>query len=246
MICSNCLTNFLFTPWKVGIVSLSIIISLFSLFLLLRKRSLSMNQKLGLIYSHIFFLAFPFIFYSFYKGCKALFATCNQASPILIMLILTSIVTLTLGTIIGQLLFLLKMKRKSIDIKDNLIVSKIKKFAKKFNITNPKVYFIDSAKPFAFTYLKSKIFISIGLIELLNKKEIEAVILHEINHIQNRSSLLKFWTSFIRLLSPIAAFYSFDSHIYDEEIKADQFTIQEQRTNKHLLSAKQKIDEFYF
>ena len=245
MVCGSCMTSFLVTPWKVSIIAVSILFSIVAIILLVKKKSLTNNQKLGLMYSHIFFLAFPFIFYVFYQGCQAMFSGCSKAKPVIIMLLLTAIVALIVGTIVGQLLFLIKMKGKSFTLENSAILGFISRYSSKMNIKSPKVYFVDSAKPFAFTYLKSRIFISIGMIELLDKKEIEAVVLHELNHLKSNSSVVKFSTYLMRLLSPVAAFSKVKAETQKEEMEADNFAIKTQKTDAYLNSAKSKINWFY-
>lgn len=73
------------------------------------------------------------------------------------------------------------------------------------NIPMPRVYIIDNPSPNAFAtgikVEKSAIAVTTGLLERLNREEIEAVICHEIAHITNRDCLLT--TTFLGLLSAI-------------------------------------------
>ena len=78
----------------------------------------------------------------------------------------------------------------------------------------------------------------------LSKKELESVILHEIYHVKNSSSLFKFSTFFIRL-SPLATFTSFIEDLNKEEKDADNFAIKFQNTSKYLNSSKLKIHKYY-
>lgn len=55
-------------------------------------------------------------------------------------------------------------------------------------LTSAKVYYFDSAVPKAFASGRS-IFISIGLLELLNQDELKAVLAHEAWHIRNNSRM---------------------------------------------------------
>lgn len=102
---------------------------------------------------------------------------------------------------------------------------------------------IDTAKPIAFSFAKD-VLISVGMFELLNKKEQEAVVLHELGHIKNKSSLAKFSTWLARLFSPVAHFASLGASISAEEEIADSFAISMQGTARHLNSAKRKVEAF--
>jgi len=104
-----------------------------------------------------------------------------------------------------------------------------------------ELFLIDKAKPVAFA-LGRKIFISVGMFETLSKKELEAVLLHELYHVKSRSSWGKFSASFVRLFSPIAWFSS--SSVEREEQAADAFAVKMQKTCAYLRSAKNKVHPF--
>lgn len=81
-------------------------------------------------------------------------------------------------------------------------------------LTSARVYYFDSAIPRAFAAGKS-IFVSIGLLELLNTEELKAVLAHEAWHIRNNSR-----TPYLKQL----AFMTFSSHKESElEDMADSF-----------------------
>ena len=113
-------------------------------------------------------------------------------------------------------------------------------------IKMPKIYIFDNANPIAFSFksLKSMIFISAGLMDLLNKKEIEAVILHELWHIKRKASILTMSVSLLRFFSPLSLLARFHHDSDKEESHADRFAITTQKTDKHLKSAKTKMDKF--
>ncbi len=64
---------------------------------------------------------------------------------------------------------------------------------KKYNLEN-KIVVYKSEQPSAFCIgiLRPKIFISSGMIQLLNKTEMEAVILHEVYHLKHKNNLMVF------------------------------------------------------
>jgi Zn-dependent protease with chaperone function len=146
--------------------------------------------------------------------------------------------------VIAPLLFLKQFRKKSVDNNNKALSNFVSKVSNDLSIIRPNVYIVDDAKPFAFSYIKSSIFISLGLIELLSKKELESVILHEIYHVKNSSSLFKFSTFFIRL-SPLATFTSFIEDLNKEEKDADSFAAKFQKTSRYLNNAKLKINRYY-
>ncbi len=111
----------------------------------------------------------------------------------------------------------------------------------------PRVYLIDKAEPSAFSlsYLRPSIFFTVGLTELLEQKEVEAVLLHELGHIKQRSSFVKFTNTFIRLFVPIANFNPLSSELGQEEHDADVIAIMLQKTDIHIRHAKEKIASYY-
>ena len=108
------------------------------------------------------------------------------------------------------------------------------------------MFFVESAEAFAntFTGWKPTIFISVGLFELLNKKEVEAVILHELYHIKQQGSFLKFSLNLLRLTSPLVAFSVCKNEFLSIEKMADLYAIKVQGTDKHLKSARKKISNY--
>ncbi|MEK6808302.1 MAG: M48 family metalloprotease [Nanoarchaeota archaeon] len=198
------------------------------------------------MYIHIFFFVFPFVFYLFFRGCESYFSSCNKLKPLLIMILLTSLITVIIGLISAPILFIKSYKRRAVKTNIKWIENFIITSAKNFAIKQPRLFIVDTAKPIAFavSLFKPKIFISIGLIELLTKMEVEAVLLHELAHIKNKSSMLKFWSFFTKLFSPFAMFSTFYEELGKEEVLADTTAISVQKTSKHLDLAKKKIDEY--
>jgi len=246
-VCHECVIGFFQSPIKTGIVIISIALSLLFFFLLIIKKDLKLNKKIAYTYSHLFFLIFPFIFYFFFRGCETYFSYCNKLKPILIMIVLTTIFAFIMSLLIAPFLFMRRYLRKSYSSDDRFISNSINKYSEKLNIKKPTIYLFDSGKPIAFSFyskLKSKIFISIGLLELLKKKEIEAVLLHELVHIKNKSSLFKFSAYFFRFLSPLAMFVSMNKDLNKEERRVNKEVIRMQKKDKYINSAKRKISAF--
>lgn len=225
--------------FTISIVALSLMFSLMAL--LFTSRQDSIRKKLSLIYTHLFFLFFPLVFISSMWSCQLPIFSCVQ-KKILWIIPLSIFATYSTGFFILPHIY--KIVHKSKDVTDISIKKCIKKYSGDLGIKKvPRIYFIDSAKPIAhtFTNFTPAIFISVGMFEMLKKKEIEAVILHELHHIMNRSSFLKFSTQFARFVSPIARFAVLNEELNGEERNADNFAVQVQKTDKFLLSAKREI-----
>lgn len=156
----------------------------------------------------------------------------------------TILLALLLGYFIMPRLF---GARKTIKLEDKNLIKFVEENSKKIGIKAPKLYLIDDAKPDAFSYstLGSSIFVSMGVVELLNNKELEAVLLHELYHIKNRSSLYKFSNLSLKILSPLPRFLDYNMNLDKEELEADNFAIKEQHTSKNIINAKKKIDLFF-
>ena len=125
----------------------------------------------------------------------------------------------------------------------------VKRHSRKLALREPRVFVVDSAAPvaFSFSFMQPKIFLSVGLFELLGKKEIEAIILHELAHIKSRVTFVKLSAYLARLLSPLSALANFlgGSSMSEEEAAADSFAAETQGTFSHLESAKRKIVHYY-
>ena len=86
----------------------------------------------------------------------------------------------------------------------------------------------------------NRIFISVGMMETLTRKELEAVALHEIEHLRRSTPLFKASTAIYRLFSPISAVRAFNSSLVAEERIADEYAAKRQGTDRYLKSAKKK------
>lgn len=109
------------------------------------------------------------------------------------------------------------------------------------------VYVSDSGKPFAYSYggFRRWIVVSQGMLEILTKKELQAVLLHEYGHIAGNTSIYKAsrWVySKIPLLHAVV-----DGKLLEdeEELRADRFAVEAQGTAKHLNSAKRKLKHYF-
>lgn len=241
------LTRFLQNPAHIFIVATSLVLAVLVL-LISSVTLLHVKKRAMLLYTHVFLLIFPIIYFLFSVTCKYMFTHCGRQEFIFYITMLSAITALFTGIIFAPIIFVKWYKRQAIILGDsaNPLVAFVRKQSVKMGITAATVYVIDSANPVAFSYsmLKSKIFISIGMMDILSKKEIEAVLLHELYHIKHKSGLLKHASHILRVASPIAAF-TVPAHDLDrEEMAADAFAMHVQKTDKHLVGAIRKVEEF--
>jgi len=205
----------------------------------LRKLNISTKAKVSLIYSHLFFLSFPFVLMTTNIACGAACMPCYNDLSVLVGYALPGAVLLT--TIAGFFVipgFYLYSSRKNA-IKNGHAFGFVKKYSEKIKIKAPNIYLINSAKPSAFSFksFRSAIFLSVGLFDILKKKELEAVLLHELCHIKKSSSAMKFSSLFLK----IYPFSFVKKSIEKEEQEADSFAINRQGTNRYIKSAKRKM-----
>ena len=229
------LTGFFMSPLNAGILIVSFALALITFFYWKEK------NKVSLVYLHIFFLILPLLYYAVAVPCaipfvQGLLSFCSIViTRLVIFLIPVAIVcAITVGYFVAPLFYRKIYSAK--ELKSRFIAAN----AKKFGVKCVKVFLIDTAKPVAFA-LKSSIFVSVGMYELLTKKELEAVLLHELGHIYHKSSLSKFSINFFRIFSPMSRFAEFNKRFSLEEKKADDFAVEVQGTYRFLVKAKEEI-----
>ena len=229
----------------VNLAVLLICFSLSILFFYLFKKSQKINNRILSLYSVIAFLIVPFIFAAFNWHWQSLISILD-CKPQQIMILIPA-------SILGSFSFgffgvpsIYKKLNSSAKITSKSILDFIKIESKKLKINTPRTYLIKTVKPLAHTItsISSSIFISVGMFELLNKKEIEAVLLHELYHIKQKNSFSKFSVFFLKIITPAPSFTSLINQLDKEERNADLYACQIQKTKKNILSAKIKINNF--
>ncbi len=239
--CQECVFGFFYDPIKVSVSLLSLMLSVW--FFVLMRRQIEPRKKVMLIYAHLFTLIFPVVYYAFTNGCMSIASVgfCNSLKPALTIFFVTLLSSIGLGYLLTPLM--LKFSSRASRVKNHCLNDFIAAEAMKAGIERPILHLLDSAKPQAFcvSILRPRIYVSIGLSELLSKKEMEAVLLHEIGHIKRQSSWLKFSTYVHRLASPFSALTDFSPMLSAEETAADEFAIGQQGTSRHIAAAKKKI-----
>ena len=244
MVCTDCVYSFFYEPKNAIIIGLAIAIAVFC-FIMLKWGNAGQRTKIYLIYAHIFAIIFPFVYYAFNSTCavSSSFFLCKNAQQLIYIIVLTLFSSITIGYLLAPKLLHLN---KSKEVRHPLLSRFIEDISDKYKIRKPSLHLVDSAKPFAFSIsaLRAHIFVSIGLTELLSRKEIEAVLLHELGHIKNKTSFLKFSSLLHKVISPFSHFTSLNNEFNMEEKKADEFAVSAQGTDRFLRSAKRKVEGF--
>ncbi len=243
-ICQECVFGFFYDPVKVSISLLSLALSIW--FFLMMKKQAEPRKKVMLIYAHLFTLIFPVVYYIFTNGCMSVagMGFCNSLKPALSIFFVTLLSSVILGYLLTPLM--LKFSSKTSQVENHRLDGFLAAEAGKAGIEKPALHLLDSAKPQAFcvSILRPRIYVSIGMAELLTKKEMEAVLLHELGHLKRQSSWLKFSTYLHRLASPFSVLTDFNPMLRAEEKAADEFAVTVQGTSKYLLGAKRKVESF--
>jgi Zn-dependent protease with chaperone function len=217
----------------------------FLIMLALMRLKVSNRTKLVLIYAHLTAVLFPFVTLATDFGCGTMCMSCHGdvAKIISIGLPSTLVASGILGFVAIPGLFLLLSRGRT--IKDGGMLRFISKYSRAMGIKTPSVYAIDSAKPKAFSFktFRSAIFLSAGLADILSKRELEAVLLHELAHVRSKASIFRISSLLLRI-SPMSYMKSFDAELDDEERSADDFVASVQRTRRYLKSARAKLVKF--
>jgi|GEM_PF-752606 len=237
----SCLSIFLRDPVT---VSFSIFFFLISFFCIqkVNAKDTSSFQKSVFSYVHFFTLLFPLHYFFFSLTC-ALNGNCSLSSS----LSYSFIASLILAAIFSFFIipYLLVYFQKPTLIKKNHLTIFLQNVVNKEQIPMPSLFLLKKSEPVAFSFslFSSAIFFSVGLSNILSPKELESVLLHELWHIKERSSFFKSAVFLLRF-SPFSKFATLNEELSKEEKRADSFAIKIQKTKKHLLLAKTKLNEY--
>src|SRR3989344_447838 len=217
-------------PLKMLIVTCSIILGLLSLMFWKNY------DKPVLLYTHLLFILSPIFYFALSINCSlslvnGLLSWCTMLFTKFTIYILPPLMAFSF--IAGCVLIPRMYKRASSRIDSKLL----KKLCALTGIS-AGLFVLDRANPVAFSTGKN-VFVSVGMFELLSKKEIEAVLLHELHHVRSRSSWSKFSARFVNAFSPVLWFSVFS--VEKEEVAADEFASNVQGTSRFLKSAKRKV-----
>lgn len=228
----HCLKGFLASGTNVAVSVVSIAIAALAV-IYVRSQNRDAKKKIAATYLYLAALFFPIALFAISSTCNMLLPNCDAK------LLLYSIpVAAGLAIISGFVFIPGILMFRGARVTDPSMAALVSKHAR----APVSVYSIETDKPSAFSFssFRSAIFLSVGLSDVLTKKEKEAVLLHEIAHINSRSSSLKVSSMLMRIFSPLAAL---SPELDAEETMADDFAVSVQKTRKYLISAKRKIKE---
>ncbi|MDO8339718.1 MAG: M48 family metalloprotease [Candidatus Burarchaeum sp.] len=239
---SHCVGLFMADPVKVGVALLSLFLA-FSAYLLLANVKQGRARAL-LIYAHLFFLVLPLSLVLLTMACQLPYFNCDGTRLYGAAIPLSMAGTMLVGLVSLPWLYGRSLGARRAGAELQFIVDAL---AAGTGMKAPSAYVFDDASPKAFTFSGlrgSRIFLSAGMLEIFTKKELEAVLLHELSHIRSGGALFKLSSSLSRIFSPIALLMPSVGAFEDEEQRADEFAVEKQGTERHLKAAKRKADSF--
>lgn len=227
------LEDVLFSQQKIALLIASLLVA--GTFLIIARRSVNPRRKLMFLRIHLIFVFAPLIFLAFTWECGMPLLSCGP------MKTLVSIPAAVLASYVAGLILLPNLYVRSLRAKslNHNLAGKLTKFLG----VEPKFYLIDKQEPLAFVRPnKHSIYFSVGLLDIMTKRELEAVLLHEAHHIKSHSPDFKFSLLFSKILSPISWLCSMKT---DDEVDADEFASSIQGTRSYIKTARKKITDFY-
>lgn len=243
-----CLVTFLSDPTKLGISLASLSMAVAAFLLLKRRNTFSAKKRAALIYGHLATLIFPAFFFVFTMACHMGTLACHTDMVVLYGIAYAMPLTLIIAFLASVLLFplLYIFSSKSRRIRDGPEYGILQAASVRLGIKTPRLYVVDSSKPVAFSSrgIFPAVFISVRMAEMLSKRELEAVLLHEAAHIREGSSLFKF-SALLSRISPLSALKSFDNELNEEEARIDAAVAKAQGTKRYLSTSKRKLDMFF-
>jgi len=128
------------------------------------------------------------------------------------------------------------------------IYETLNRLSRKTGMSPPKLYLIERSTPIIFSVGRRKaptILVSVGILETLSSKELEASLAHEISHIKNNDGLIRTLASSLKYATPFNFLgYLIEPAIYRErEFLADQGSVTLTNEPSALISALIKISE---
>lgn len=223
--------GFLIISWSIAVI----------IFFVWRK-----TQKPLLIYGHLAFLFLPLFIFAQTLSCSwDWIASLAQFCSIMWTKLLIYLIPFAVGGAIIVGYFIIPLLYRWHLKAQEYPCHFIEKYTREQGINMIRFYIIDTMKPVAFSF-STAIFMSIGMYELLTRKQREAVLLHELYHIKEQSGWKKFSSLLGRMITPLAHFSHVHRSIEAEEEAADTFAINIQGTNKNLLTAQQKVMRYEY
>ncbi|MEK6982113.1 MAG: M48 family metalloprotease [Candidatus Micrarchaeota archaeon] len=207
-------------------------LTIFSIFKIAKANGI--RSKIKWSYPLVFSFLFLISYFAFSMTCHASVPFCTSHAAFYSIPL----------SIIGSVLFGYVLLPKAYLFLSKTFISK------KLSLELPSyvpVYIANSGKPFAYSYkgFGKWIVISQAMIDILTKKELQAVLLHEYGHLLNNSSIYKGTSWAYSKVPIIQAFFNPRVLENEEENRADLFSIKTQGTKRYLNAAKRKVKDYF-
>lgn len=199
------------------------------------------RTRSALMHAHLAFLLFPLVFFATTLNCQqAGLCEVGLTQTLLYVIPLTLALGLAFGLIIVPLLHRWRTRPEA-----GRWQQFVDRHADDLRLRRkPEVRIVDSGRPEAYSTggLKPAIFLTIGMMETLSERQMQAVLLHEIAHVREGSHALKpiMWLLKAIYPEPLVAPAAMTA---EEERKADAYAAKVQKTDIHLNRAKRKLSE---
>lgn len=182
----------------------------------------------------------PFFLHSTIYYCQNVIRTVSVSKPLSLgLLAVLGLIGFRLFALVLQLLKEGKQFQQAI-----IPYGDLKETARKLTIID-QVRMIKNQKPLAvcFGIFRPKIYISSGLLKIVNTSELRAILIHEKYHLDHRDNLTMLAASVVQNLLPFfPVFKDFIKHFrIQRELEADAHAVTGQNDNKHLISALEKL-----
>lgn len=193
-------------------------------------------EKPALLYAHVFLILSPLFYFALSINCGlgVLKGFLSWCTALFAKFVLFGIPPLLALSIIGGYLVLPRLYRVGAR---QFRSQEFSQLCKSTGI-HARLFIKKSGIPEAYTIGKD-IFVTVGLFDVLNKKELEAVLLHELYHVRSGASNKKRGMFIARVFSPVAWFSA--SSTEAEEIAADAFAARQQGTVRFVKGAQTKL-----
>ncbi len=226
-----CLEAFVNDPVEAALIAAVGLIAAVSVYFIWKKKS--MRSKIRWSYPFASGILFLITYFSYSMKCHQAVPLCAEEA-VMYSIPAAIIGSLIFGYVILPFAYLAWNRTRKANFGD-IIPGKT------------STYVADSGKPFAYSYggLSRWIVVSQGMIDILTHKELQAVLLHEYGHLARNSSFYK-TSQWIYSKMPVLMGFLNDNKLDDEEEReADRYAITAQGTERHLESAKRKIEGYY-
>ena len=226
-------------PLKLGLFLSSFLVAAV-LYSAVRKET-NLQRKSLLMFLNLLAVAFPLVLLAFSLGCSEFQLGC--AITISQTLLLAFPASLVLAFAFYYLLIptLRTLNCAPIDYA-NPLAAFVAAEAANLGIPTPRLMVLQVHEPVAYsmTAVFPTIVVSVGVLELLTRKEQEAVALHELYHLSRKSPSFKVWSLLYGLFLPFSR-PSFFNDLSKDELAADGYAGRVQGTGRFVASAKAKF-----